>query len=1136
MRRKLQPHAGFRVLAVATGVALAASVCSVASAADSTATAAAGVPAQRISQPLTAAQKISGTLATASGPVSVYVQFAGQGAFDATQPAAVKQGRAKPVNASAKVKQLRRDIEATASQVVRAASATQLYATTNTIPGVAVRGDAAAIRALAARSDVVKLTPIVPKTYSNKGTDIDTKALNTWVQKKETGEGATIAVIDTGLDYTHADFGGPGTAAAYAKAKASTSLPAPDSGLYDPKKFIGGYDLVGDDYNANPAAGAAYQPVPHPDSNPLDCAAAGHGTHVAGTAAGYGVGADGKTFTGDYSTLTSGDVNGMRIGPGSAPNARLVSLRVFGCSGSSDVVGQALDDVLDPNGDGNFDDRANIVNMSLGSDYSPTDDPENDIVENLTAQGILSVVASGNAGDTYDVGGSPGNARSALTVANSVGSTAAVDRVDVLAPADQAGQAAGQYSVNFDYSKATDAQLTGTVVMGPAANKFGCQPFAPGSLKGKWVWLQWEENGAFPCGSGVRFNNAQAAGATGVVLDSPRAVFESGIAGNTGIPGVQLTKSSSDALRPAAVAGTLQLKLDPSYRGTATAQTGLLDTLNSSSSRGVHGSNGIVKPDVAAPGTSIGSAGVASGNGVEVMSGTSMATPHVAGIAALVYGATQFTPYEVKSLIMNTANIDVLASNGSAYGPNRVGSGRVVAVDALSSPVLAFAADDPKLTTVNFGVIEVADKPVTVTKKITVVNKSDQPRTYAVSYLPATTEPGVSYSTSGSVTVPADGSASVKVTLSIADPKALAKSLDPTTPATQSGIPRQFIADASGRVQLASAGLPNLRVPVYAAAKPVSAMTAGEQITFKNANATDATVTLAGRGLDQGTGASRYRSLVAPFQLGAASARNPESKVAATTNRSMDLQYVGASSTIPALAKSKGNLANGTVNFGISTWGNWATLIPNSEIDVEIDTNGDGKTDFVAYTTAAPGLDLVLVNVLQVNADGTSRLVDQEPANGLLGDTDSNTMDTNTVMLPVPASVLGIDPAKSSPLKYKVTTYTSYSVDANGRQAPVDSTAWIGFDPVKPALWFEGAGSDALFVDAPGAKLTAHRMAKDTATRALFLHLHNASGNLAGTTEDNDRGWHGESSHERGPVAGAKAEVLSLKVGATNRP
>ena len=104
------------------------------------------------------------------------------------------------------------------------------------------------------------------------------------------GEGIKIAVIDTGIDYTHANFKGPGTVAAYAAAKAAGTGPA-DPTLFGPAapRVKGGTDLVGDDYNADPTD-PAYQPIPHPDPNPLDCDEdVGHGSHVAGTAAGNGV-------------------------------------------------------------------------------------------------------------------------------------------------------------------------------------------------------------------------------------------------------------------------------------------------------------------------------------------------------------------------------------------------------------------------------------------------------------------------------------------------------------------------------------------------------------------------------------------------------------------------------------------------------------------------------------------------------------------------------------------------------------------------------------------------------------------------------------------------------------------------------
>ncbi len=1098
---KQSRRARSQFLAVLTGVAIVATMGNAAMADDAKppSNLAAGISGQKAPVQLKPVQKIGGTLGSASGPVSVYVQFKGQGAFAATQPQQVKDGTQAPVDKSAQVKELRAGIEATAQSVAGEASAQQIYTTTNTLPGVAIIGDAAKVRALANRSDVVKITPIVSKSYENKGTDIDTKALDAWVSKHQTGEGATIAVLDTGLDYTHADFGGPGTEAAFAAAKAMTDLPPASSGLYDPAKFAGGWDLVGDDYNAASPDPAMH--VPHPDSNPLDCG--GHGSHVAGTAAGYGLNADGSTFTGDYSKLTAADVNSMKIGPGSAPKAKLVALRVFGCEGSSDVVGLALDKVLDPNGDGNFSDRANVVNMSLGSDYSPTDDPENDIVDALTGLGVLSVVASGNAGDFYDIGGSPGNAKSSLTVANSVGSQAAVDRIDVLAPADKVGSVAGQYSASFNYSDplVTPATLKGTVQFAPDSNNTGCASFTPAeaaTFGGKWVMLSWDDNDATRvCGSKARFDNAEKAGAKGVVFTSQRTVFEAGIAGNSTIPGVQFNKAATDSLTPAAKAGTLQIQLDQAFKGAAAAATNALDTLNSSSSRGVHGSNGIVKPDVAAPGTSIGSVGVGSGNGIAVMSGTSMATPHVAGIAALLYATGKMTPYQVKSTIMNTANVDIMTGD-LAYGPNRVGSGRVNALDAVSDSVLAYATDDPALTSVDFGVVEVADKAVSVTKKITVENRSNTAQTFDASYLPATQMPGVAYSVSpASLVVPANSSAAqVSVTMTVADPSKLAKSLDPTMSTTQLGVPRTFLADASGRVQLKSDSSPTLRVPVYAAPKPVSTMTAGPKITFNPSDNT-AAATLAGRGIMQGTGTQQFVSIAAPFELGASSERKADNPVATITNRSMDLQYVGASSTVPALLKSGGDVANGMINFGVSTWGNWPALLAASQISVEIDTNGDGQADFQTYTTVAKGYDGILVVTDKRAADGTWETVDQEFANGVLGNTDTNTYDTNTIVLPVLASALGVDVKKPVPFTYKVVTSSAYSIDNTGANVPVDQTAAISYNPVTPNLWFEGGAPDSLFVDANAAQLTVHRASKVVKSQALFLHLHNATGQKA---------------------------------------
>src|SRR6185437_9759446 len=108
-----------------------------------------------------------------------------------------------------------------------------------------------------------------------------------------------------------------------------------------------GHDFAGDAYNATP--GPSYV-APTEDNNPLDCN--GHGSHVAGTAAGLGENTDGSTYTGSYDETLSGQQ--MKIEPGIAPGATIVPLKVFGCgkNATSDLVSQALDWAADPNDDG----------------------------------------------------------------------------------------------------------------------------------------------------------------------------------------------------------------------------------------------------------------------------------------------------------------------------------------------------------------------------------------------------------------------------------------------------------------------------------------------------------------------------------------------------------------------------------------------------------------------------------------------------------------------------------------------------------------------------------------------------------------------------------------------------------------
>ena len=1063
---------------------------------------------------------LSPSLDGATGERAVFVRFKGQGAYAQTQPDAVRSRAQAPVNAQAQVQAIRASVQQQGASAAKESGAQVLYTTHNTMRGVALYGNVEQIRALANRDDVERISIIEDMAPQNSGTLIDTDTLSVWAKSPAnpastgyTGKGVKIVVLDTGIDYTHADLGGPGTQEAFEKAKASDTIP---EGSYDPKKFLGGYDLVGDDYNSAKKETS----TPHPDANPLDCG--GHGSHVAGTAAGYGVNADGSTFHGDYSKLTEEQLKDMKIGPGSAPDAQLIGLRIFGCKGTTAFVPLGLDRVLDPNDDGDFSDRADIANLSLGNEFGVFDETVNYAVGSLYREGILSVVAAGNAnnynavGDTYSNSGGPGTSAYSLTVANSIGSTQMADRVKILSPANEA-DTYGDYSVSFDYSKATEEQLRGTVVRAASRNRYACEAFTEeeaAALKGKWALIDWAEaDGTAPCGSRVRFDNLQAAGATGVVIASDTEVGDTAIGGNSAIPGVRLAKSQVERLSSQIDSGNLTLQLGENLRESIRVQNGKLDQANTSTARGMHGSHGITKPDVAAPGTNISSILVGGGTEATVKTGTSMSTPFVAGVAALIMQAhPEYGPRMIKTAIMNTADHRMQDAWGNPYAVDRVGTGRINTRAAVADRVMLFNAARPEQVSDTFGVVEYTPNAgvQTLQHRVSVENTDSVAHTYAVSYDGSTSIPGVEFSYPQSVSVGAGQTATFTVTVRI-DPSKLEKTIDPSMYPTQDSLnystgmvtisgARQYIASASGRLILtdadSSAAVKTLRMPLHVAPKPVSALrVAGADIHFDSngAGALEQRLSVEGTAVNQGG----YRSLLGAFELGASSPRIPTAKLGVGSDSRMDLQYVGATSNVAALKAAGQDTSQAQLSFGISTWGNWSEVTPRGTYYVFIDTDKDGTTDYRLQTVREKGLDYPLVKVSQRGLDGKWHAIANAlyPLNGTWGDTDTNIMDSNTLVMSVPLSVLGLDPeAESTEISYSVTTASAFSATT-----VVDTTESVSFNYATPALWFSGdsAGVPNLFVDAPGTNLVAHRSGEAKGS-ALFLHMHNATGDLSG--------------------------------------
>ncbi|MGA6167248.1 S8 family serine peptidase [Amycolatopsis magusensis] len=1045
--------------------------------------------------------KVEPRLGAAQGKVTAFVELAKRPAVDAFHAEQNKGAGKEKAKQAAKAAQADTEaaVDSVVGQLTSGDAGTELLAETSTaVPGAVVTADAAKIRELAHRDDVVSVRTVVPKKRTNTSAVQLTQTLAAWQQTGRYGDGVRVGIIDDGIDYTHADFGGPGTKEAYDAIDPTQIAPS----FFPTAKVVGGVDLVGDEYDSG---GDGDVTIPQPDPNPISCGS--HGTHVAGTAGGFGVNADGSTFTGDYSKLTPETVAQMRIGPGTAPKSLLYAIKVFGCHGSTNVVSEALDWALDPDRDGDPTDKLDLVNLSLGSDFGAPDDPDSLFVRKLAANNVLPVFSGGNGGDLYDVGGSPGNTPEALTVASTRDASILRDAIDVVAPAGSAGQKPGQFSQDFAGYDTLD--LTGPVVKLSAANAAGCAPYSAAdkaAVQGKIAWLEWDDNDATrPCGSAARANNAQAAGATGVLLSSTLENFAAGIAGNATVPMFQLTGTATASVRPALDAGTLQVHLAGSGRSALqTYDQSIVDTPSSFTSRGVRGP--AVKPDVAAPGDSISSAFSGSGNGRTVMSGTSMAAPHTAGITALIRQAhPDWSVEEVKAAVINTAGTDV-AEGGKVFGPQRVGSGRINAKSALDNQVLAYVQDNPGVVSASFGTVEAAG-PVSLTKTIKVVNKGVQPVEYAVAYQGVTQTPGVRYEVNkSSVKLSPRGIATVTVTLKIDDPKALRKVIDPTMQATQAGLARQFLTESSGRVAFTpkSGATVGLRVPVHSAPKPVAAITTPGQVAFA-AGQEQAVLNLGGRGVSQGSGTQAYRSLVSLFELQAQSGQLPECDDQPTqctvndTAKGGDLRYVGAASTAP-LAKQQGAPEESLLAFGLATWSNWANLGSNTIPFVDIDTTGDGQPDFESYVTKATSSDVLLVNTVDLNKPGFPS-VDLQPLNGRLGDVDTNVFDTNVAVLPVRLAALGIDPnADSHRISYTVGVTGYYTAPGSGVIDSIDTP--LSFDAVSPGYWVQGGGDAALsYLARPGTALVVNRDAatagQDTVLGLLSLNHHNASGDRA---------------------------------------
>ena len=476
-----------------------------------------------------------------------------------------------------------------------------------------------------------------------------------------------------------------------------------------------------------------------------------HGTHTAGIAAGV----TGKTAV----------VNGVEIDDmsGIAPGAWLGNYNVF----PGGVLNARSEDILNAV-DAAIEDGMDVLNLSLGGSYHGNNDLLAMGLDNAVDAGLVVAVAAGNSGPGQGTLESPGRARKVITVGGSTNQHFVGQPFTYPA---RGGTTIGAAVGDFDPLPEASFDLFDT-------QSDGCASVDPGA-SGKLAIIN-----RGTCTFSQKVANANAAGAIAVLIINNVAGDPTAMARTAGfdddIPAVMIGKNEGAALR---TSGATTASAEATFSEFITANA---DIAYGNSSQGPTLVDFAVKPDVASVAVNVLSsitcvgkpAGCPDdGSGWAFFTGTSMATPHIAGSAAVLLQLfPDWSPAQIKSALVNRADLVVKDAVTGTHdvGPTLQGGGRQnlsVAADATTwmDPVSA-----------SFGRVTVG-RPSSVT--ITLTNPTGTDETFTVSttkFTPDTfggTVPSIwnagtfggadpAITVPGSVTVPANGSTTLTVTVS----------------------------------------------------------------------------------------------------------------------------------------------------------------------------------------------------------------------------------------------------------------------------------------------------------------------------------------------------------------------------------
>ncbi|GAW97853.1 MULTISPECIES: S8 family serine peptidase [Colwellia] len=409
----------------------------------------------------------------------------------------------------------------------------------------------------------------------------------------------------------------------------------------------------------------------------------GHGSHTASTAGGN------EGVAAILSGAPAGTVSGM------APRARIAVYKVCwnsdyvspegnkerGCFGGDTMA--AIDAAVT--------DGVDVINYSIGGSRTDLTVPASAAMLNAAAAGVFVAVSAGNSGPDKETVGTPAPWVTSVAASTYNGTSTIIGKALDVTSGSLAGTSL--MSVPAAFAPAT-VGLAGELALAEPVEACNDAPLTNADeLVGKIALIA---RGS--CAFTEKFINAQNAGAIGALVYTYDGTSPFSMGGEdpaVTITGSMISFADGQALTASVLAESTAVIFTDTAASGEVVEVG--NTIASFSSRGPNlNTYDIIKPDITAPGVKILAATTSApmsgtqGETFMYLQGTSMSSPHIAGLAALFKESnSSWTPAQIKSAMMTTARQDLTKEDGTTPAdPYDFGSGHVAPVSALDPGLL----------------------------------------------------------------------------------------------------------------------------------------------------------------------------------------------------------------------------------------------------------------------------------------------------------------------------------------------------------------------------------------------------------------------------------------------------------------